>query len=107
MVRDGLLDSLGILTFFPVCRRVEPANCSRCRLSANPRLSLSRRSLVSDCARWKKIKVLLNFFQKIAVSKGKAFGRTPQSAKLLSVQAYFGELEDFLQEKKSSKTDCK
>ena len=28
-----------------------------------------------------KIEVLLNFFQKIAVSKGRAFGRTPQSAK--------------------------
>ncbi|MFQ9886856.1 hypothetical protein [Negativibacillus massiliensis] len=28
-----------------------------------------------------KIKVLLNFFQKIAVSKGRAFGRLPQKAK--------------------------
>ena len=54
-----------------------------------------------------EIKSFTQFFQKIAVSKGRAFGRTPQSAKLLIVQAYFGELEDFLQEKKSSKTDCK
>ena len=30
-----------------------------------------------------KEKVLLDFFQKIAVSKGRAFGRTPQSAKYL------------------------
>ena len=31
-------------------------------------------------------KVLLNFFQKIATSKGRALGRAPQSAKLLCVR---------------------
>ena len=33
------------------------------------------------------IKVLIKLFQKFADSKGRAFGRRPQSAKLLSVQA--------------------
>ena len=40
-----------------------------------------------------EIKSFTQFFQKIAVSKGRAFGRTPQSVKnLLSSGAFAGEL---------------
>ena len=37
-----------------VHKQAEPARCSRCRLSASEKASLSRRSLVSDCARCSK-----------------------------------------------------
>ena len=36
-----------------------------------------------------KFKVLLDFFQKIAVPKGRAFGCASQSAEALSEEAYF------------------
>ena len=38
-------------------------------------------ALSGSAFKQKNIKVLLDFFQKIAVSKGRAFGRPPQRAK--------------------------
>jgi len=47
-------------------------------------------------------KVLLNFFQKIAVSKGSAFGRLPQKAECLILgSAFSGVWTPFASEKGS------
>ncbi len=43
------------------------------------------RLAVLQCRKRKNIKVLLDFFQKIAESRGSAFGRPPQRAKSPSV----------------------
>ena len=54
-----------------IFERVEPADSSRCRLSASEKASLSRRSLVSDCARCSKNKSFWSSF----LQKARGFQR--------------------------------
>ena len=46
------------------------------------------------------MKVFVHLFQKVVVSRGKAFGRTPQSAKHFIVRRSLGELENLFAREK-------